>query len=108
MLGSRTALAAVVTLVAAGNGGGVAHAQTFQCTEATAGQLSEQAGVRCECRFFHASAMAGTSAGYRWDCGILRSRVRPPVFQTFHGFHPFFAFSPFVVAPPQTPFPKDG
>lgn len=51
-----------------------AHAQAFQCTEATAGQLACQAGTACECRWFHASAMEGTPAGWRWDCGILRPR----------------------------------
>ena len=34
-----------------------------------------QADVQCECRFFQASAMAGTPEGYRWDCGILRPRL---------------------------------
>jgi hypothetical protein len=45
------------------------------CQAATAGQLSRQAGVRCECRFFAASALAATLAGHRWDCGILRARL---------------------------------
>jgi hypothetical protein len=44
------------------------------CTAATAGQLSAQAGVRCGCRHFPASALAAIPAGYRWDCGILRAR----------------------------------
>lgn len=54
-----------------------AHAQDGPapaCTAATAGQLTRQAGVRCACRHFRASALAGTPAGYRWDCGILRAR----------------------------------
>jgi hypothetical protein len=44
------------------------------CTAATTGQLGSQAGVRCACRHFPASALAGTPAGHRWDCGILRAR----------------------------------
>jgi hypothetical protein len=44
------------------------------CTAAAAGQLSDQAGVRCACRHFPASALADTPAGHRWDCGILRAR----------------------------------
>lgn len=50
------------------------QAQSFACTQATAGQLSCQAGIACACNFFHASAMEGTPAGWRWDCGILRPR----------------------------------
>jgi hypothetical protein len=45
------------------------------CAAATAGQLSSQAGVRCACRFFPASALAAMPAGYRWDCGILQARL---------------------------------
>ena len=56
-----------------------AAAQAFLCTEATAGQLSCQAGTACECRFAQASAMDGTPAGWRWDCGILRPHCGPPV-----------------------------
>jgi len=55
-----------------------AHAQEAPvpaCEAATVGQLSSQAGVRCACRFFPASALAATPAGYRWDCGILRARL---------------------------------
>ena len=54
-----------------------AGAQTLLCSAATAGQLSWQADVRCACRFFTASDLAGTPAGFRWDCGILRARVSP-------------------------------
>ncbi len=93
--------ALAVALVGAGTGSNGLRAQVFQCTDAVAGQLSEQAGVRCECRFFHASAMAGTPAGYRWDCGILRPRVRPPVVHAPHGYYPFFPFHPFVSVQPQ-------
>lgn len=50
------------------------QAQTFACTQATAGQLSCQAGIACACSFFQASAMEGTPAGWRWDCGVLRPR----------------------------------
>ncbi|MEZ5670605.1 MAG: hypothetical protein R3F55_24855 [Alphaproteobacteria bacterium] len=63
-----------------------AHAQTFQCTEATAGQLSCQAGVACECRFAQASAMDGTPAGWRWDCGILRPHCGEPVPATIEDY----------------------
>ncbi len=45
------------------------------CGVAIAGQLSVQANVQCECRFFTDSRLAGTPAGYRWDCGILRPRL---------------------------------
>jgi len=53
--------------------------QTFACTQRTAGQLSVQAEVQCACRFEPASRMAGTPAGYRWDCGILRARMNQDV-----------------------------
>ena len=52
-----------------------AQAEVQVCSAATAGELSVQADVQCECRFFQASAMAGTPEGYRWDCGILRPRL---------------------------------
>ena len=102
----RTVVLVLAMLGASGAASDGLHAQTFQCTEAVAGQLSEQANVACECRFFHASAMAGTPAGYRWDCGILRPRVRLPVFTTFHGYYPhgyypFFPYQPFVNVLPQ-------
>ena len=45
----------------------------------TAGQLSVQANVQCACRWFAASALHGTPAGYRWDCGILRARTNHEV-----------------------------
>jgi hypothetical protein len=45
------------------------------CSAATAGQLSQQVTVQCACRFFGASRLAGTPAGYRWDCGILQARM---------------------------------
>jgi hypothetical protein len=65
---------AVLSLAVPAVGPIVARAQTFNCTEATAGQLSCQAGTARECHWFHASAMEGTPAGWRWDCGILRPR----------------------------------
>ncbi len=77
------------------------HSQAFQCTEAVAGQLSAQADVACECRFFRASAMAGTPAGYRWDCGIFRPRVRLPVLRALYGYYPIIPFQPFITVPPQ-------
>jgi hypothetical protein len=53
--------------------------QTFACAPSIAGQLSVQANVQCECRMFAASALRGTPAGYRWDCGILRARTNHEV-----------------------------
>jgi hypothetical protein len=50
-----------------------------QCRAAIAGELSIQADVQCECRFFPESLLAGTPAGYRWDCGILRPRLNAAV-----------------------------
>jgi hypothetical protein len=56
-----------------------AWSQTFACVANTAGQLSVQANVQCACRWFAASALHGTPAGNRWDCGILRARTNPEV-----------------------------
>lgn len=71
----------IVTAVLILNGALAAtgHGQTFACGEATAGQLSLQATVQCACRWFTADARAGTPAGYRWDCGILRARANHTV-----------------------------
>jgi len=49
------------------------------CSAATAGQLSRQVTVQCACRFFSASRLADTPAGYRWDCGILQARLNQEV-----------------------------
>ena len=49
------------------------------CSAATAGQLSRQVTVQCACRFFSESRLAGTPAGYRWDCGILQARMNHEV-----------------------------
>ncbi len=68
-----------------------AAAQSFACTQATAGQLSCQAGTACECTWFHASAMEGTPAGWRWDCGILRPRCAgnlPATIEDYSGVIP--------------------
>jgi hypothetical protein len=54
-------------------------AQTFACAPATAGQLSVQGNVQCECRGFAASRLRGTPAGHRWDCSILRARTNDEV-----------------------------
>lgn len=35
--------------------------------------------MQCACRWFAASALHGTPAGYRWDCGILRARTNHEV-----------------------------
>jgi hypothetical protein len=52
-----------------------AWGETPACQAAIAGQLSVQADVQCECRWFTESRLADTPAGYRWDCGILRPRL---------------------------------
>lgn len=52
-----------------------AEGQTFSCSAATAGQLSVQADVRCECRWSPEGRVTGLPAGYRWDCGLLRARM---------------------------------
>jgi hypothetical protein len=49
------------------------------CNAAAAGQLSQQVSVQCACRLFPESRLAGTPAGYRWDCGILRARLNQDV-----------------------------
>lgn len=51
----------------------------FACDATTAGQLSVQANVQCACRFFAASGLRSTPAGYRWDCGILQARTNHEV-----------------------------
>ena len=56
-----------------------ASAQTFQCTAETAGQLSVQGIVQCECRHAAESRLAGTPAGWRWDCDILKARMNQDV-----------------------------
>jgi hypothetical protein len=53
----------------------VAWGQAPACGPETAGQLSEQAGVRCECVSVAGGSITGVASGYRWDCGILRSRM---------------------------------
>lgn len=63
-------------------------AQTFQCTQDTAGQRACQAGVNCECRYFRGSAMTEQPAGYRWDCGINRARCVDQVPATSHEPYP--------------------
>jgi hypothetical protein len=74
----RVATAGVLALAAlAGTTPARATSPPPLCETATAGQLSIQAGVRCACRFFPASALAATPAGHRWDCGILRARLDP-------------------------------
>jgi hypothetical protein len=62
-------LAATMVLVPA------AWGQAPACGPETAGQLSEQAGVRCECVSVAGGSITGVASGYRWDCGILRSRM---------------------------------
>jgi hypothetical protein len=71
--GKRAAawLAAVVVLGLAT----AARGQTPACGPETAGQLSDQAGVRCECVAVAGGSITGVASGYRWDCGILRGRM---------------------------------
>lgn len=64
----------VVALGGALFGPSPAGAETAVCSAATAGELSVQANVQCECRFFTESGLRATTAGHRWDCGILRAR----------------------------------
>ena len=52
-----------------------AWGQVSVCGPETAGQLTEQAGVRCECVAVAGGSITGVASGYRWDCGILRSRM---------------------------------
>jgi hypothetical protein len=51
------------------------RAQTPACGPETAGQLSDQAGVRCQCVVGAGGSITGEPSGYRWDCGILRGRM---------------------------------
>jgi hypothetical protein len=53
----------------------VAWGQAPACGPETACQLSEQAGVRCECVAVAGGSITGVASGYQWDCGILRSRM---------------------------------
>ena len=64
-------LAAVMLLGLAGR----AQAQAPACGPETAGQLSEQAGVRCQCVESAGGSITGEPSGYRWDCGVLRGRM---------------------------------
>ena len=70
---AATVLAGVAFFASSG------QAQTFACADSTAGQLSVQGNVQCECRWFTASRLRGTLAGHRWDCGILRARTNDEV-----------------------------
>jgi hypothetical protein len=73
IVSAATLVAAMVLFASPG------RAQTFACADSTAGQLSVQGNVQCECRWFPASRLRGTPAGYRWDCGILRARTNDEV-----------------------------
>jgi hypothetical protein len=55
--------------------GSAARGQEPACGPETAGQLSEQAGVRCQCVAVAGGSITGVASGYRWDCGILRGRM---------------------------------
>jgi hypothetical protein len=74
-LGRLGVLAGVATITLAP----AALGQAFRCTAETAGQLSIQGIVQCECRPFLESRLAGTPAGSRWDCGILQARMNQEV-----------------------------
>jgi hypothetical protein len=57
--------------------GVAAHAQgqPLACAAETVGELSVQAGVRCECVRVAGGGITGAPSGYAWDCGILRGRL---------------------------------
>ena len=76
---ARSSMVAVLTVLVSLSHSTPSLGQAFACTQRNAGQLSVQAKVQCECRFVPASRMAGTPAGYRWDCGILRARMNQDV-----------------------------
>ena len=78
-MGASTIRSAAALLVVALVSGSPARAQTFACTPETAGQLSVQGNVQCQCRWFAASGLRDTPPGYRWDCGILRARTNDEV-----------------------------
>jgi hypothetical protein len=66
----------------------VAHGQTPACGQETVGQLSDQAGVRCECVAVRGGGITGAAGGYAWDCGILRGRMNqlvPPTPNAYQG-----------------------
>lgn|SRR5690606_7290509 len=71
-----SALAASALLIWTAAGG--ATETPPQCERATLGQLSCQAGVRCECTYVRASVMTDRPGGYQWDCGINRPACDPP------------------------------
>jgi hypothetical protein len=81
---ARPWLAAALLLGAAS----ATHAQTFACARETVGQLSIQAGARCQCVQVPAGSITGTAAGYAWDCGVLRGRLNqlvPAAPETYQG-----------------------
>jgi hypothetical protein len=63
-----------------------ARGQAPACGPETAGQLSEQAGVRCECVAAAGGGITGETSGYRWDCGILRGRMNQLVPATSNAY----------------------
>jgi hypothetical protein len=66
----------------------VVLAQAPACGPQTAGQLSAQAGVRCECVRVPEGTITGTPSGYAWDCGVLRGRMNqlvPPAPDAYQG-----------------------
>jgi hypothetical protein len=53
----------------------LAHGQPLACAAETVGELSVQAGVRCQCVRVAGGSITGAPSGYAWDCGILRGRL---------------------------------
>ena len=51
-----------------------AWAQELQCSAEAAGELLCQQERLCECQYFTGGAVSEDTAGYRWDCGLLRPR----------------------------------
>jgi hypothetical protein len=52
-----------------------AQGQPLTCAAETVGELSVQAGVRCECVRVAGGGITGAPSGHAWDCGILRGRL---------------------------------
>ena len=81
----------------------VAWGQTPACGQETVGQLSEQAGVRCECVAVQGGSITGTASGYQWDCGILRGRMNQLIPATPNAYQGPLPES-IIVDPTEVPF----
>jgi hypothetical protein len=53
----------------------LAQGQPLGCALETVGELSVQAGVRCECVRAAGGSITGAPSGYAWNCGVLRGRL---------------------------------